>query len=417
MSKKIQASIILIGTELSTGKIQDKHGRYLSSILSGMGLDVSSVVIIPDNIQISKFIKAGKNNVDLLLVTGGLGPTSDDITRDAIAAAAGRELVFQDKVWQELIEGLHDSHFNESQKRQAYIPEGFTVIKNFCGTAPGFTGYIGSTLVYSLPGPPVEMHDMFERFVLPDITSRFELAEPESLQLSCFLICESALEDACKRYENSTITWGTRVQENKISLYLEGGSQKDKVLFFRYLQKTFGKELIVEGDKNAADILSSSLKLGGKFLSTAESITGGLVSKLITDIPGSSGVFSGGFVTYSNLAKKSFLGIPEDIIKKYSAVSREVVELMAENALKISSSDISLALSGYAGGNGDGAEDTGCVWIAVKLNKGIVFSSKFNFSGSRDLIRRKTAIAGILLAETVLRQPERLDSCSFWQYS
>jgi len=167
----------------------------------------------------------------------------------------------------------------------------------------------------------------------------------------------------------------------------------------------------------AAKMLSNALLTRGKVLSVAESITGGLIGTLITDIPGSSKVFWGSLVTYSDASKQKILGIEKDTIHTYSAVSREVVELMAENALKLSKSDISLAVSGYAGGNNDNSEDTGLVWIAVKLKKGMVFSHKFNFTGSRDLIRYKTAIEGILLTETALRQPERLDSCSFWQYS
>ncbi len=163
----------------------------------------------------------------------------------------------------------------------------------------------------------------------------------------------------------------------------------------------------------AAKMLSNALMTSGKVLSVAESITGGLIGVLITDIPGSSKIFWGSLVTYSDASKQKILGIKKDTIHTYSAVSKEVVELMAENALKLSKSDISLAVSGYAGGNDDSTEDIGLVWIAVKLNKGTVFSHKFNFTGSRDLIRHKTAIQGFLFAETVLRQPERLDSCSF----
>ena len=167
----------------------------------------------------------------------------------------------------------------------------------------------------------------------------------------------------------------------------------------------------------AVKMLINVLVTREKVLSVAESLTGGLIGAFITDIPGSSKVFWGSLVTYSEASKNRILGIKNDIIHTYSAVSREVVELMAENVLKLSGSDISLAVSGYAGGNNDSTEDTGLVWIAVKLKKGMVFSRKFNFTGSRDTIRRKTATVGILLVETALRQPERLDSCSFWQYS
>lgn len=416
MSKEITASIIAIGSELSSGKIQDRHGKYASSRLTGMGFSIDSILLIPDNENIQLFIETRKDKIDLIIITGGLGPTSDDITRNIIAAAAGVELVLNNEIWVGLLQKFPDEK-NESRKKQAYIPGGFTILHNQCGTAPGFFGYIGSTLIYCLPGPPNEMQNMFENSLIPGIVRKFNLKKPETLIASCFLICESGLEDACLRYSSSNITWGTRVQAYRISLYLQGGTIEERLSFFTYLQDYFGKELVVFGDLTAAEILTNTLAVNSKTLSIAESVTGGLIGTLLTDIPGSSNVLWGSLVTYTNSSKHKILGIKEEILTKYNAVSKEVVEEMALRVLNLSGSDLSLSVSGYAGGSGNDNEDTGKVWIAVNTELSRVFTLSFKFSGSRDLIRRKTAIAALLLAETALSSPQRLDSCGQWQYS
>ena len=416
MSKEFTASIIAIGSELSSGKIQDSHGKYAGSILSRMGFTVDSIVLIPDNENISSFIETRKDKIDLIIVTGGLGPTSDDITRSVIASAAGVNLVINADILTDLIQRFPGKS-TESRKKQAYIPDGFTFLENFCGTAPGFSGYIGSTLVYCLPGPPTEMQDMFERTVIPLIIKKFNLTEPEALNVSCFLICESSLEDACNAYKNKKITWGTRVQEYKITLYLMGGTLDERLLFYEYLKDYFGGELIVKGDLTAEEILYNSLQDNSANISIAESITGGLIGKLITNIPGSSNCFWGSLVTYSNMAKHQILGIKEETLEGYGAVSKEVVLEMAGRIMELSDSDISLAVSGYAGGMDNMNEDTGNVWVAVKKGSSPSVALNFKFSGSRDLIRRKTAITAMLLAESAMSRSERLDSCSQWQYS
>lgn len=381
-----------------------------------MGFVVESIVLIPDDEKVGYFLDARKNRIDILIITGGLGPTSDDLTREIVANIADVELVFQSSLWDVLEERFSGKH-NESRKRQAYIPDGFTVLENYCGTAPGFYGLIGSTLVFCLPGPPSEMQDMFKRTVAPLLVEKFNLTKPNTLNISCFLMCESRLEDVCLEYGSRDITWGTMVGPYKISLYLRGGTQGGRLQFFTYLQDRFGKELIVSGDTFAAEILSAALESTGTVLCTAESITGGLISRLITDIPGSSKLYWGSIVAYSDRAKHKLIGIRNETLKNFSAVSKEVVEEMCGNILKLADVDVSIAVSGYAGGSGDNSEETGTVWIAVKVVNRQLFSSRFKFTGSRDLIRRKTAVAAMLLAETALVSHERLDSCDHWQYS
>lgn len=416
MSKKLSASIVAIGSEIASGKIQESHGKFLSSLLSKMGFRVESIVIIPDDENIRSFLDARKDKINLLIVTGGLGPTSDDITREIVADTAGVKLVFQSSVLDALEKQFPGKH-SKSGKRQAYIPDGFTVLKNFCGTAPGFSGLIGSTFIFCLPGPPSEMQDMFNRTVTPLLVEKFKLAKPDSLSASCFLMCESRLEDVCLEYGSPDITWGTMVQTYKISLYLQGGTQDGRLRFFAYLQEYFGKELIVMGETNAAEILSVALRATKTVLCAAESVTGGLISKLITDIPGSSELFWGSVISYTDIAKHKLIGIKNENLKNFGAVSKEIVEEMSKKILKLADVDAAIAVSGYAGGPGDGRENVGTVWISVRVLNGQQFAYKFKFTGSRDLVRRKIAVAAMLLVETALVSPERLDSCDHWQYS
>ncbi len=381
-----------------------------------MGFDVESIVLIPDDEDVGYFLEMRKDKIDVIIITGGLGPTSDDLTREIVASTAEVELVFQNSIWDGLIKRFPGKS-NESRKRQAYIPEGFSVLENFCGTAPGFFGLIRHSLVFCLPGPPKEMQDMFERTVSPLLIRKFSLVKPNTLNASCFLMCESRLEDVCLEYGSTDITWGTMVGPYKISLFLQGGTQGGRIRFVQYLQDRFGKELIVQGDTYAAEILSTALRNTGSVLCTAESITGGLISKLITDIPGSSELFWGSLVSYSDIAKHKLIGVNRETLNRFGAVSKEVVEEMCKNILKLANADLSIAVSGFAGGSEDNSEDTGTVWIAVKVLNRHLITCRFKFTGLRDIIRRKTAVAAMLLAETALVSPERLDSCDNWQYS
>ncbi len=416
MSETRSASIIAIGSEITSGKIQDSHGRFLSTKLDGMGIDVRSISLIPDDANVGYYIDSEKDKSDILIITGGLGPTSDDITRDLVASSAGVDLVFYSSVLKKL-EDKYPGRHNSSREKQAYIPAGFTIIENYCGTAPGFYGHIGRSLIFCLPGPPDEMRDMFVRSVKPVLEKKFSLTVKEVMDISCFLMCESKLEDICREYKSRDIQWGTMVQEYKISLFLYGGDSDSRLRFFYYLQDKFGKELIVMGNTSAEKILSATLMEQNKVLCTAESMTGGLISKMITDLPGASVLYWGSFISYSNKAKRRILDIDGKKLEQYGAVSREVVIEMAEKSLSLSGVDLSIAVSGFADGSSVTGDGAGMVWIAVNSVRGVLTAYKFKFSGERALVRRKSAVAAMLLAETALRAPERLDSCGKWQYS
>lgn len=416
MSDKKTVSLISIGTELTNGTIQDTHGRYVASKLTSSGFLVKKLTLIPDDSSIAEELHSQISSFDIVIVTGGLGPTSDDITREMLSKTAGVKLIFNAAVWDDITDRFTVLG-GESNRKQAFVPETFSTIPNLLGTAPGLTGYIGSTLVYSLPGPPREMRAMFDTSVIPDLYKKFDVDAEDYLEITCFLVCESGLEDACKRYRQDTVSWGTRVQENSISLYLKGGDQKERYMFLEYLQKEFGKERIKEGQIDIAVSFVSFLSEKNLSVASAESCTGGLFAKMITDVPGSSDVFPGGVVSYSVLAKKQYLQLDDGKIDTIGAVSDGIASDMALSVKQITGSELGVSFTGIAGPDG-GTENTpvGTVWIGISWNRDQCSAFRFRFSGSRERIRKKAVIAGFLLLEMCVADPQRLDSYLKWQY-
>lgn len=409
--------IISVGTELTKGKTQEKHLKFLASQLGLMGFEVAKAVSVPDNYAIMhEEIKHAVNNCDLLIITGGLGPTSDDITREVIAEVSGSSLYFRDDVWVSIQKRFHGRKIADVNKKQAMFPENFYVLENSAGTAPGMAGWIGKTYVAVLPGPPRELEIVFDSSLVPVLEKYFNFSLADnSLICSAFMTPESVLEESLRKNKIGKVNWGTRVSGDHIEFHLKDGSNKERQEMFKSLKADLGELIIRIGDTTPAEVLSNALRSIGDKLVTAESCTGGLLGKLITDIPGSSDVYWGGYITYSNNAKENILGIPASLIEQYGAVSRDVCEKMAQEALRFSNADVSIAVSGIAGPEGGTHnKPVGTVWIAV-LNKKDDFEVKlFHFSGSRASIRMKTAVSSFLLSEKMLIGNEWLDRYQSW---
>lgn len=409
-------ALISIGTELTNGTIQDKYGRYIAEKLSGMGFEIRKIVFVPDDSGIAEELKTQISCCDCVILTGGLGPTSDDITREMLAITAGVDLLFRDDVWETIVSGF-DVHKNKSNKKQAFVPEHFTTIPNGIGTAPGLKGSIGNTVVYALPGPPRELRAMFDRYVIPDLQIIFKTKEADFFEVTCFLLCESELEDACVSYEQQHVSWGTRAGENSISLYLRGGIEDEREKFFQYLQHYFGKERIKKGKIDVSGALVTLLAESRSTLSCAESCTGGLCAKMLTDVPGSSNVFFGGVVSYTNSAKHLFLKVEEKKIQDSGAVSSDTAEAMAQSIQVLTGTDYGISFTGFAGPGGGSKENpVGTVWIGISSKDGQSRTFHFVFRGSRERVRRKAVLAGFLLLEIWLTDKKRLDSYGKWQY-
>jgi len=411
------AVIISAGTELTEGITQDSHVRFLSSELTSLGFVVRRAVQIPDDAALYRTeLARACNDACLVLLTGGLGPTSDDLTREIVAEAAGVGLDFHPEAWQAIQDRFKGRKMSDTNRKQATAPHGFTLLPNANGTAPGFQGAVGEALVVALPGPPSELRPMFAQGVLPLLRERWGGPGPgDILWGTALMVPESSLEEALRTCARPGVTWGTRVDEDRIAFSLRGGTAEERDALFAGLTDLLHPVRVRKGEVKPAELLTEALLQKHAMLVTAESCTGGLIGKYMTDLPGSSRVFWGGHVSYSNTAKTRLLGVEERIVQQHGAVSEETVTAMAQNALADSEADAALAVTGVAGPDGGTAEKpVGTVWIGVALRGQGCRTRLFNFSGTRDMVRRRSAVASMLFAESELLGRGFLDTRAKW---
>lgn len=415
------ASICVIGTELTQGIIDDKHCKLISSEFTKLGIHTNGMYIINDDGSIKTKLVDMARESDIIIITGGLGPTSDDMTRISVANVAGVELYQDEDSLIYLRERLGD-RVDGANLIQTMFPKTFTPVPNPFGTAPGFKGFLNkddkSVALAAMPGPPRELNEMFFSYILPWIATLVGKEDLEREEFSSFLIGESLIEEISQRCKVGNVQWGTRFQEFKISYYLSGGTKEDRLKMFNNLQKECGSELLVRGNTTALDILINDLIKNRETLSCSESCTGGLCSKLITDINGSSSFFYGGVVSYANDAKMSILGVKRQTLEKYGAVSSQTVIEMAEGINNISNTTYSFSTSGIAGPTGGTNEKpVGTVWYGF-ASKNLPSQSVCVkiFSYSRDSIRRRASIIAFILLEKYKHGFNLQDIVKEWKY-
>jgi nicotinamide-nucleotide amidase len=409
-----RAAIISLGTELMRGIVRDAHLEFLGKELRLLGIEVARQTILPDDLDAAvDEIRRTTAEYGLVIVTGGLGPTSDDVTREAIARAASVRLEFREVLWQRIVELFSGIIPSESNRRQAYIPAGFDPIENTRGTACGFRGRIGKSTVVVLPGPPHELQIMFTRSVIPFLGNGGTRDRVSHLDVSVYLVGESRIEDACQKVKGAGVVHRTRLAEDRVIVTFEAGSSGARAEIengFSGLVATFGELVVKRGDSSAAERVTAALRTRNARLVTAESCTGGLIGEWITNIPGSSDIYWGGCTVYSNESKTVLFGVPPILIEKEGAVSREVVRVMAGSALLISPAEYALTVSGIAGPSGGTDEKpVGTVWISVRARDGRELTRRFHFSGDRQRIRRKAAACALLLCDTLIAEKDTLD--------
>ena len=409
------ASLIVIGSELTRGIIADKHGQLVSKELTKIGYHISQIVAIPDDGTIEGVLNALIKKNDVIIITGGLGPTSDDMTRICVADVAGKKLVRDNGAYERLYKRVGE-RIHGANEKQALFPEGFKTILNPNGTAEGFYGYAGETLIISLPGPPREMEPMFRQNVIPYLASLTGHEYKPCIEYSTFLIAEAKLEELTKDV-SSEVSWGTRFQDYRISLYAEG--EKDLCeKSMEALQERCGKELIVPGDNTALSNLTNLLRKEGLTISAAESCTGGLCSMLLTEEAGSSIYFNGSVVSYAPEVKMGLLGVKNETIEKYGTVSTQCAIEMAEGALKKTGSDFAFSVTGVAGPDKSEGKAVGtvCFGFAGKNRESEALMLSFT-SWGRASVRRKSATAAFILMRCFIEHKENLiDIISRWHY-
>ena len=393
----IKSHIITIGDEILSGHIIDTNAKWLSEKLNSIGLKTTKrVTISDDKKQIKRTIKSSINSSDIIIVTGGLGPTNDDITKKTLCEVYRSNLI-QDKKSLDNISKIFLKRGLELTKKnrdQALVPDKCKVLNNEFGTAPGMAFYENNTLLISLPGVPYEMKSLFQDKCISYIKQKFELPYIYQKTIKTTGIGESWLSDIIKDWENEIeedIKLAYLPSLGRVKLRLTGKGENINVLkkkIENQVEKVLPlikKYVFGFDDDELEDVIGEILLKTKKTISVAESCSCGNVCKTITTVPGSSNYFIGGIIAYSNDVKVNELKIGKELIKKYGAVSKEVVEKMAEGARKKFKSDIGISTSGIAGPSG-GTHDkpVGTVWIAYSDKKNTI-SKKLNLTERRDL--------------------------------
>lgn len=401
----MKAIILSIGDELILGQTIDSNSAWLSSRLADRGIMPLYHKTVADSLEATvEAIRLAVSETELVIVTGGLGPTLDDLTRQALAALLKKPLDLHPPSLERMkaFFKVLGREMPPSNRIQALIPRGAEVLDNDWGTAPGIKMKIGKTQVFALPGVPREMEKMAERYIFPLFTrgsGHVVLVE----SLAAFGAGESVmaekLGELMRRDRNPTV--GTTVSGGVVTIRVRSEAQtpelarKHLVRTVALIKDRLGEMIYAVGGESLAGVVSQLALAKAKRVVAAESCTGGLVAKLLTDIPGSSAWFEGGWVTYSNALKEQQLSVPETLIEKDGAVSETVACAMAEGALKHSTADFSVALTGVAGPEGGtAAKPVGMVWIAVGYRDGNKLASRaecFRFPGDREMIRDRAA--------------------------
>ena len=377
------AWILTIGDELLRGEIVDSNKSFLSERL--LQLDIESerhITVADDPAAIAEALQLAAERAQVVLVTGGLGPTRDDITTEVAARSFGRRLV-RDPEALERIEGYFRSvgrEMSENNAKQADFPEGAEILPNPLGTAPGFLIEQGDARLFFMPGVPRELYRMVDEEVLPRLASRTGRAGVVRASLwRTFGIGESALDRdlADLGRDDPTVTLGFRTQfpDNLVRVVVRAGNEADAHrklgLVEAQLRERLGPLLIGGGEQRLEEITGELLRKGGRTLAVAESCTGGLIASRLTDVAGSSQYLLAGFVVYSNEAKVRELGVSLEDLDAHGAVSEAVVRQMAEGARTRVGSDLAVATTGIAGPDGGSEEKpVGTLWIALADTEG-----------------------------------------------
>jgi len=393
------AEIIAVGTELLLGNTVNTDAQDVSVLLSKLGINVFFHTVVGDNPErLKQAIGIAKSRADIIITTGGLGPTYDDLTKQTLAEAFGKALVFNEGVARQIREFYKNRHSSakmpESALRQAELPEGCVVFDNGVGTAPGCAFESGGKHILMLPGPPRECRAMLERCGAPYL-KRLSESEILSHNIHIFGLGESAVEeklrDIMESLHNPTLAPYAKDGEVMLRLTAKAGSEEeaDRLMapVLALVRDTLGDIIYGVDTGSLENTVMGLLNERALTLAAAESCTGGLFSKRMTDIPGASKVFTGGVVAYSEGLKTALLGVDPGLLKANGAVSREVALAMADGARKRLGADIGIGITGLAGPGGDASGlEAGAVFAAL-ATEGASFCRRLQLPYDRDRIR------------------------------
>ncbi|SNR58826.1 competence/damage-inducible protein cinA [Lutibacter agarilyticus] len=413
----MQAEIITIGDEILIGQILDSNSKWIAEELNKIGVSVYQITSIQDDKEhILKALKEAQLNCDIVIVTGGLGPTKDDITKLTLAEYYVDKLIFNEEIAAHIKALFAKSNypFTEVNKNQALVPSKCVVFKNELGTAPGMWFHENSKVVVSLAGVPYEMKGLMINSVLPKLVETYHLPFIVHKTIQTYGMGESMLAEKIEDWETNLpefISLAYLPSFGKVRLRLTAKGPDKEILEeaiaknVAILQKLIGDIIVgYEENENLEALIGKLLIEKNKTLATAESCTGGNIAKMITSIPGSSNYFVGSVVAYQAAIKINELNVAEELINNYSVVSSQVAEAMVKGIQQKFKTDYAIATTGNAGPTTDLTDKTvGVVYIAIATPIG-VFSEEFNFGKPREKVIERTSIKALeLLRKEILK--------------
>ena len=397
------AEIIAVGTELLLGNTANTDAQDVSQALSELGINVFFHTVVGDNPErLIQAVAIAKNRADIIITTGGLGPTYDDLTKQTLAEAFGKKLIFNEAEAQKIRDIFKSRHnigaMTDNNLRQAELPEGCVIFDNAIGTAPGCAFEAEGKHVLMLPGPPRECRMMLKNHAVPYLANLSE-SEIHSHNIHIFGLGESAVEaklfDLMEKLRNPTLAPYAKDGEVMLRLTAKAASKEeaDQLMapVLEQVCETLGDIIYGVDTGSLENTVVSLLAQQGLTLAMAESCTGGLTSKRLTDIPGASQVFPGGVVAYSAQSKSALLGVDPELIKEKGACSREVALAMADGARNKFGADIGVGITGIAGPGSDGSGlEPGSVFIAL-TTEDASFCRSPGITSDRDRVRTGSA--------------------------
>ncbi len=405
----MKAVIVAVGSELLGTDRLDTNSLRLTEALQRHGVALRRKVVVGDDeAEIAAELGRALAEAELVLVSGGLGPTADDVTREAAAAAVGRRLVFDDDILRAIVRRFERMGrvMAEVNRRQAWVVEGAVVLKNPRGTAPGLRIEQADRTMFLLPGVPVELLGLLEREIEPWLAERSGGVALETATLRVACVPESEVEEriapAYAEFGREQITVLASPGDVRVRLTAAGGDAEREAHLRRMEARVAG--LLGEGlysrreEDDLETVVGRMLRALGGSLATAESCTGGLIAQRLTRVAGSSDYFLGGVVSYSNELKQRWLGVPDEMLREHGAVSEPVARAMAAGICRATGSDFGIGVTGVAGpGGGTPEKPVGTVHVAVAAAAGDTVHRQVRLPGDRELVRMFTSQLGLEL--------------------
>lgn len=407
--------LISVGTELLLGNIVNTNAAYLAQKCAILGLSLYHQTVVGDNEErLSETLQTALGRADVVILSGGLGPTQDDLTKETAASVLEMPLVEDAHSRERIEEYFKNSQFKiitDNNWKQAMVPKGAIVVDNDNGTAPGLIMEKKGKSVILLPGPPNELVPMFEKSIMPYLRK----LQPETISSVMVKICglgesyvETQIADLIENQSNPTIATYAKTGEVHLRVTAKAADEKEakKLIkpMVKELKNRFGNSIYTT-DENVTleETVVNLLKEKELTLTTAESCTGGMLGARLTNVPGVSDVYKQGFITYSNRSKRKMLDVKKNTLKDYGAVSDKTAKEMAKNGAFITGSDVCVSITGIAGpGGGTPEKPVGLVYIACCYHDNITVN-EYHFKGEREKVRENTVVRALtLLRECIL---------------